>query len=127
MSLSSSGRRSFAPEKPVSTYSPATVQPRRSQYSRNSRNCISGDWPLFDVLNLAYRAVRIILLAATLHLLYAIGLGARSVLDTPSRPDFFLSLPLRLSPSASAVDAALGFLQRVNVIGGPEPIACGPN
>ena len=65
MSRSSLGRRAFAPEIPVSTHSPATAKPRRSQYSRNSRNCISGDWPLFDVLILAYRAVRVMLWAAT--------------------------------------------------------------
>jgi len=32
---------------------------------------------LFDVLILAYKAVRVMLWAATLHLLCAIGLGAR--------------------------------------------------
>jgi len=33
-----------------STYSPATCHPRRSQYSRSSRTCISGDCPLPFVL-----------------------------------------------------------------------------
>jgi len=75
MRRSSSGRLSFAPEMPVSTYSPAICQPRRSQYSRSSSSCSSGDWRLFDVLILAYRAVRIMLLEATLHLVCAIGLG----------------------------------------------------
>ena len=69
-----------------SPISPATVQPRRSQYSRNSRSCMSGDWPLFDVLILAYRAVRVMLRVPTLHLLCAIRLGARLVLATPARP-----------------------------------------
>ncbi len=45
----------------LSTYSPATIQPRRSQYSCNSRNCISGNWPFFDPMILAYRAVRVML------------------------------------------------------------------
>ena len=49
ISRSSSGRRSFAPEIPVSTYSPVTVHPRRSQYSRSSRVCIVGSCPLFAV------------------------------------------------------------------------------
>jgi len=35
---SSSGRFSFVPEIPTSTYSPATCQPRRSQYSWSSRD-----------------------------------------------------------------------------------------
>jgi hypothetical protein len=37
ISLSSSGRRSFVPLIPISTYSPATVQPWRSAYSRSSQ------------------------------------------------------------------------------------------
>lgn len=40
MSLSSSGRFSFVLLTPESTYSPETVQPRCSQYSRSSRVCI---------------------------------------------------------------------------------------
>jgi len=43
---SNCGRLSFAPEIPRSTYSAAICHPRRSQYSRNSRSCISGDCPL---------------------------------------------------------------------------------
>jgi hypothetical protein len=36
----------FVPEMPMSTCSPATVHPRRSRYSRSSRVCIVGSWPL---------------------------------------------------------------------------------
>src|SRR5260370_15031005 len=120
MSRSSSGRRSFAPEIPVSTYSPATVQPRRSQYSRNSRNCISGDWPLFDVLILAYRAVRVMLWAATLHLLCAIWLGAQSVLEHRRAPLLFLPFQLRLAASPFAVILLLVPANMLHVAVGPD-------
>ena len=46
MRLSSSIRRSLVPEMPISTYSPATVQPRRSAYSRSSRVSIVGVLPV---------------------------------------------------------------------------------
>jgi hypothetical protein len=36
---------------PASTYLPAICQPRRSQCSRNSRTCISGDWPLREAVS----------------------------------------------------------------------------
>jgi hypothetical protein len=42
ISLFSSGRCSFEPDTPTSTYSPATAHPRRSQYSRSSRVCMVG-------------------------------------------------------------------------------------
>jgi hypothetical protein len=42
----SSGRDSFEPLTPSSTYLPATSQPRREAYSRNSVSCISGCCPL---------------------------------------------------------------------------------
>jgi hypothetical protein len=45
----SSGRESFAPDTPASTYSPTNSQPRCLQYSRSSRSCISGFWPLLAV------------------------------------------------------------------------------
>jgi hypothetical protein len=45
-SLSSSGRFSLPPEIPTSTYSRIISHSRRWQYSRSSRNCISGSWPL---------------------------------------------------------------------------------
>src|SRR5450759_136220 len=53
----SSGRDSFEPEMPRSTYSLKTSHPRREAYSRNSANCISGLCPL-HVETLAYRATR---------------------------------------------------------------------
>jgi hypothetical protein len=40
-----SGRESLDPDTPTSTYSPATIHPRRWQYSHNSRSCNSGDCP----------------------------------------------------------------------------------
>ena len=43
------GRFSFAPEIPMSTYSPATVHLRRSACSRSSRVCKVGSWELFAV------------------------------------------------------------------------------
>src|ERR1017187_978951 len=52
-----SGRDSFEPEMPRSTYSLKTSHPRRETYSRNSANCISGLCPL-HVETLAYRATR---------------------------------------------------------------------
>src|SRR5215472_2350771 len=117
MSLSSSGRRSFAPEIPVSTYSPARVQPRRSQYSRNSRSCISGDWPLFDVLILAYRAVRVMLWAATLHLHVQLGQGRVGADYTGASRS---SLPLRLAASAFAVVLLLVLVDMLQVAVGPD-------
>ena len=36
MRRSSSGRRSFVPEMPMSMYAPVRSQPRRAQYSRSS-------------------------------------------------------------------------------------------
>jgi hypothetical protein len=59
----SSGLESLVPLTPSSTHSPATVQPRRWLYSRNSRNCISGDCS--DVLARAYKAT----LTICLHVL----------------------------------------------------------
>src|SRR5664279_3927818 len=53
----SSGRDSFDPEMPRSTYSEKISQPRRDAYSRSSANCISGLCPL-HVETLAYRATR---------------------------------------------------------------------
>src|ERR1035441_622605 len=53
----SSGRDSFEPEMPRSTYSPKTSQPRRDASSRSSANCISGLCP-WHVETLAYRATR---------------------------------------------------------------------
>src|ERR1019366_5769425 len=53
----SSGRDSFEPEMPRSTYSEKISQPRRDEYSRSSANCISGLCPL-HVETLAYRATR---------------------------------------------------------------------
>jgi hypothetical protein len=56
----SSGREFLAPEIPPSTYSPANSKPRCLQYSRSSRNCISGFWPLFAVDTRAYSATLIV-------------------------------------------------------------------
>src|ERR1035441_136074 len=53
----SSGRDSFEPEMPRSTYSLKTSQPRRDTYSRSSASCISGLCP-WHVETLAYRATR---------------------------------------------------------------------
>src|ERR1035441_7252783 len=53
----SSGRDSFEPEMPRSTYWLKTSHSRREAYSRNSANCISGLCPL-HVETLAYRATR---------------------------------------------------------------------
>ena len=61
----SSGRDSFEPDTPSSTYSPTISHPRRDAYSRSSANCISGCWP-FRVDTLAYSATRIILLISFL-------------------------------------------------------------
>src|ERR1019366_4026631 len=57
MSRFNSGRDSFEPEMPRSTYSLKTAHPRREAYSRSSDSCISGLCPL-HVETLAYRATR---------------------------------------------------------------------
>jgi hypothetical protein len=43
----------FGPETPMSTYSPTTLHPRRSQYSLNSSAGIVRSCPLFAVLTMA--------------------------------------------------------------------------
>src|SRR5580704_17755084 len=71
---------------PESTYSSEIFQRRRSQYSRSSRSCTCGSWPLSVVETRPYKATRVADVIADLLRMLRLGAG-RLVAEDLRRAD----------------------------------------